>query len=320
MRPRSIRLVNLPSVAPISWFWNPPMPRLSLSRSRLSRLSRCLPPVLLLFSTVGISGAETEKVATGKIVQRSYHFREADKQMKYSLYLPTGYTKDKAFPLVVALHGLGSSDRGIIRYRGFVRHAEKHGYIIVAPMGYNSRGWYGMRGFSSFSRRRGDPKNLGELSEKDVMNVLAIVRKEFHIDNDRIYLMGHSMGGGGTFHLGIKYPKIWAALGPIAPACPRSTKGLKEIPNMPVIVVQGDKDRLVYGTRRWVAAMKRLKMECKYIEVKGGGHVDVAFQHFPQLFEFFNTHTRKTHGKKKATAKPESKPAKPPARDKSDKP
>ena len=46
------------------------------------------------------------------------------------------------------------------------------------------------------------PANLGELSEKDVMNVLALVRKEYSIDDKRIYLIGHSMGGGGTWHLG----------------------------------------------------------------------------------------------------------------------
>ena len=270
---------------------------------------RMLPCAMLLLLQPDNLPAEESQVPLGKIVQRSYEFREAGKKMKYSLYLPKNYTKEKAFPLVVALHGLGSSDRGIIRYPKFTRYAEKHGYIIVAPMGYNSRGWYGMRGKGGGGRR--DPKNLGELSEKDVMNVLAIVRKEFTIDNDRIYLMGHSMGGGGTLHLGIKYPRIWAALAPLAPACPRDTSGLKKIPDMPVIVVQGDRDLLVYGTRRWVAAMKRLKMECKYIEVKGGGHVDVAYRHFPQLFDFFNTHTRKTRKKTGPAAKPKSAAGKP---------
>ncbi len=268
-----------------------------------------LPWTILLVLQTGDLPAEEPKIPVGRIVQRSYDFREAGKKMKYSLYLPRSYTSDKAFPLVVALHGLGSSDRAIIRYPRFTRYAEKHGYIIVAPMGYNSRGWYGMRGRGGGGRR--DPKNLGELSEKDVMNVMAIVRKEFTIDNDRIYLMGHSMGGGGTLHLGIKYPTIWAALAPLAPACPRSTAGLKKIPDMPVIVVQGDKDFLVYGTRRWIAAMKRLKMECKYIEVKGGGHVDVAFRYFPQLFDFFNTHTRKTRKKTGPAASPKSPPEKP---------
>ena len=59
---------------------------------------------------------------------------------------------------------------------------------------------------------REKPAALPELSELDVMNVLAITRRELNVDNRRIYLMGHSIGGGGTWHLGIKYPSIWAGL------------------------------------------------------------------------------------------------------------
>ena len=47
---------------------------------------------------------------------------------------------------MVALHGLGSNPQQIMRYRGLTDLAEKHGYIVAAPMGYNSRGWYGSRG------------------------------------------------------------------------------------------------------------------------------------------------------------------------------
>ena len=58
-----------------------------------------------------------------------------------------------------------------------------------------------------------EPPNLAELSEKDVMNVLAIVRKEFNVDDKRTYLMGHSMGGAGALFLGPKYVDQWAELG-----------------------------------------------------------------------------------------------------------
>ncbi len=235
----------------------------------------------------------------GKILSRTYDFKEAGKPMKYSLYIPTSYNKQKKTPLIVALHGLGSSAAAIMRYPGFTRHAEQHGYLIVAPTGYNSRGWYGSRGKGG--GRESDPENLGELSEKDVMNVLGITRLNFNIDDNRIYLMGHSMGGGGTWHLGSKYPDIWAALGPIAPAAPRDTSRLEKMTHIPVIVIQGDQDRLVRGARRWVDKMKELKMEHEYLEIEGGGHVDVAFRHFPELFAFFNAHP-KTVQQEDATA------------------
>ncbi len=229
------------------------------------------------------------KPKLGVIQLRKYKFEQAKKDMPYSLYVPKGYDKAKKYPLMVALHGLGSSHWQIIRYPGLTRLAEEHGYIVVAPMGYNSSGWYGSRGQSS---RRSNPPNLGELSEKDVMNVLQIVRDEFSIDNKRIYLMGHSMGGGGTWHLGMKYPKIWAGLAPLAPAPPRNINDLVKIKDTPVIVVCGDRDGLVRAARMWVGRMKTLKMNYEYIEVKGGGHIRPAYQKLPEVYAFFEKHAK----------------------------
>jgi len=210
-----------------------------------------------------------------RIQRRTYAFKKAGRDMEYALFVPSNYTANIKFPLIVALHGLGSNPQQIMHYRGLTELAEEHSYIVVAPMGYNERGWYGSRGQSS---QWSNPKNLGELSEKDVMNVLALVRKEFNIADDRIYLMGHSMGGGGTWHLGIKYSDIWAALAPIAPAIRANTDDLEQIKNMPVIVVQGDSDRLVpvEGARRWVAKMKELGMQHVYTRISQMSCLTVA--------------------------------------------
>ena len=67
---------------------------------------------------------------------------------------------------------------------------------------------------------------------------------------------------------------------------------------MPVIVVCGDKDGLVRSARVWVARMKELEMNYKYVEVKGGNHILPAFQKLPDIFDFFNQQT-KTPAKKK---------------------
>ena len=63
-----------------------------------------------------------------------------------------------------------------------------------------------------------DAAKVREVSEKDVMNVLDMIRKEFNVDERRTYLMGHSMGGAGALYLGVKYPSNWAAIAAIAPA------------------------------------------------------------------------------------------------------
>ena len=254
-------------------------------------------------SAFGQLTAESE--SSKRVQDRSYRMEETGADIPYSVYVPTTYDGSKEFPLIVLLHGLGSSANQIIRYRGFTDLAEQNGYIVFAPMGYNNHGWYGSLGTgvskigaNLFKGEGEDPENLGELSEKDVMNVLEMARKEFKIDSNRIFLMGHSMGGGGTLYIGTKYHEIWAGLAPIAPAMYSSTDVLEKAKHIPIIVVHGDQDRLVdvNVSRRWTEKMKELGMDYKYIEVAGGDHVMVAPDNLPAIFEFFK-------GKSKAATK-----------------
>ncbi len=249
-------------------------------------------PLLVLFFAAANLVAQDAGKTQARIQKKTYDFKEAGKEMEYALFVHSKYDKQNKTPLLVALHGLGSNPQQIMRYKGLTDSAEKHGFIVVAPMGYNSSGWYGN---TSPFKKKTEPANLGELSEKDVMNVLDIARKEFNIDENRIYLMGHSMGGGGTWHLGLKYPNLWAGLAPIAPAIFRKADDVAKIKHIPVILIQGDKDNLVpvAGARRWAEAMKKNEMKYEYIEVAGGGHVDIAMQNMPKIFEFFDKHKKK---------------------------
>ena len=245
---------------------------------------------------------ETPAGERGKVVERSYVFEAAHKSMLYALYVPTGYDKAKPAPLVVLLHGLYSNPWQVIHYAGVTQEAEKRGYLVVAPFGYNEGGWYGSRGPGKdfglkINPPPNSPDNLGELSEQDVLNVLALVRKQYAVDPKRIYLMGHSMGGGGTLYLGIKYPGLWAALAPLAPAIYSSPNALAGIRDTPIIVVQGDRDALVKveNTRRWVAEMTELKMDDQYVEIKGGDHIFSICANpemIAKVFDFFDHHTK----------------------------
>jgi poly(3-hydroxybutyrate) depolymerase len=275
---------------------------MSTTRFRLAPLAA----ILVTFLAPAIaSAAEKASAAVGKgtaarVERKSYDFKEAGKEMEYALFVPSSYDKAKKAPLVVALHGLGSNPQQVIRYPGLTDLAEKFGYVVVAPMGYNARGWYGGRVL--LKGKPDDPANISELSEKDVMNVLDIVRKDYAIDPDRVYLMGHSMGGGGTWHLGIKYPDLWAALAPIAPAPVVLPMEATKIKHVPVILIQGAKDALVKveWVRPWAEQMKRLGMTYEYIEEPNGDHLSVAFQNMPKVFDFFEKHKRgKTDAGKK---------------------
>jgi len=265
-----------------------------------SRYPQSLAMLTVLLATLATSALAQGSATTQRIQELSYQFEEAGMAMEYQLYVPTSYDAATPSPLIVLLHGLGSNPGGVIRYQGMTDLAEERGYIVVAPMGYNPRGWYGSRGTGRASERgpaADDPDNLGELSEMDVMNVLELTLEAYNVDRDRVYLAGHSMGGGGTWHIAIKYPDIWAGLGPVAPAIYTSPDALSAITHIPVIVIQGDEDRLVgvEGTRTWVAKMAELGMTHRYIEIPGGDHSRIISRdpdNVKAIFDFFDQHQR----------------------------
>jgi dipeptidyl aminopeptidase/acylaminoacyl peptidase len=63
---------------------------------------------------------------------------------------------------------------------------------------------------------------------------------------------------------------------------------------MPVLVIQGDADTVVpvENTSRWIGAMKARKTTYKYNEVPGGDHDSVIATGMPDVFEFFNAHSK----------------------------
>jgi predicted peptidase len=128
-----------------------------------------------------------------------------------------------------------------------------------------------------------------------VLHVLDLVRKEFNVDERRTYLMGHSMGGAGTFHLAVKYPANWAATASIAPAAfSMQPSSLSAITSMPMMIVHGDMDTAVPVDvgRSWAAAMKERNMTYQYIEVPGGDHGNVIGIGMPDIFAFFARHSK----------------------------
>lgn len=250
--------------------------------------------VVIAGVALGIAAQDAGTSTASRVQMKSYEFKDAGKEMSYALFVPSTYDKEKKTPLVIALHGLGSNPKQMMLYPGLTDQAEKYGFIVAAPMGYNSRGWYG-QAIPKKLANKADPENMPALSEKDVMNVLAIVRTDFTIDDRRIYLMGHSMGGGGTWHLALKHPDIWAALAPIAPAIFQPATDVAKIKHIPVILVQGDADDKVpvAWARAWADEMKKQEMTYEYIEVAKGDHVTVAFRNLPKIFEFFDKHKKK---------------------------
>ena len=251
------------------------------------------------------------KAPDPRVQQRKYHFADTNEELPYALFVSSKVSKDKKAPLIVALHGVFGDGNSLLRGNA-LDLAEDGGYILVGPMGYNPQGWFGspvivMNGGPGKGKGPGaakggppptpEPPNLAELSEKDVMNVLSIMRKEFNVDDKRTYLMGHSMGGAGALFLGPKYVDQWAAVASMAPAAfrmqPESLAPVKD--KMPLLLAHGDADTVVSIDvgRRWAKTASDLKMkDFKYLEIPGADHGTVITQSMPEIFKFFKERSR----------------------------
>ncbi|MBD3173925.1 MAG: prolyl oligopeptidase family serine peptidase [Armatimonadia bacterium] len=102
--------------------------------------------------------------------------------------------RDDPPALVLTLHGASVEGRGQA-----AAYSPKRWANIVAP---TNRRPYGF-----------DWEDWGRL---DALEVLAEAKARYDYDPSRVYLTGHSMGGHGTWHLGVTFPDLFAAIGPSA--------------------------------------------------------------------------------------------------------
>jgi pimeloyl-ACP methyl ester carboxylesterase len=225
-----------------------------------------------------------------RILECTYHFADADADMPYVLFVPSTYMPGRAAPLIVDLHGLNITPLMQMLFDGTTDLAERYGFIVVAPMGYSLSGWWGARA--------GRP---GELSELDAMTVLKLVRERYTIDSDRIYLMGHSMGGAGTYHLGGKYNDIWAGIAPISAAGGiADAVAAERFRSFATLLMHGEKDSIVNvnGSRRAAMLLQGAGAQHLYLEFPGKDHefwIRRGAENMEKVFLFFATVSKRTN-------------------------
>ncbi len=166
------------------------------------------------YADVLVGGEDPYDYARGALV-KAYRSEWDATLQPYALYIPRDYDTTQTpqgWPLVVALHGLGSNHRHMLR-RAFGldnrpgetdEEASRNDVtfpdvpaLVVAPYG------------------RGERMAYDGLGQEDVLRVIADVRRAYKIDPDRISLTGLSMGGGGTWQIGLSHPELFSALAPV---------------------------------------------------------------------------------------------------------
>jgi pimeloyl-ACP methyl ester carboxylesterase len=131
----------------------------------------------------------------GRIV-RGYRSALDGSVQPYALIIPESYDGRRSVRLDLVLHGRGATLNEV----SFIA-AHESATAVPATQDFIQMEVYG-RGNNAY-RWAG---------EADVFEALASVEKRYRIDPARIVLRGFSMGGAGTWHIGLHYPSRWVAM------------------------------------------------------------------------------------------------------------
>jgi predicted peptidase len=205
----------------------------------------------------------------------------------YRIYVPSNHDTNKKLPVMLFLHGSGARGHDNAAQVDGFRWAmkpvkDKLDFIVVLPQCDDNTFW--------------SAQNMTEYT----LAALDQSVKEFNGDPDRIYLIGFSLGGYGTWQIAAANPGKFAALVPVAggvvgkyPINPRDRDAIipsvgdmlespepykeiaKAIGQTPVWVFHGAQDDSVSVefARQIIAALKAEgRTDVKYTEYPNGGH------------------------------------------------
>ena len=229
--------------------------------------------------------------------ERAYFARNDGSPQPYYVALPPDYTPTKKYPLVVFLHGYSTDISKInpwIASPDAVRSAGKRGFILAMPYG----------------RRNSDFVQWGE---DDVLRVRSECLRLFSVDENRVFLLGVSMGAYGAYATGLHAIGNWAAIAAISgrtdfyvwfdikrAALPAWKQVLFDADdprtlelnarNTPILVQHGALDGVVpvEHSRLLAADADKLGLPLRYIEDPYGSHFgNFGAQAMERAFDWF---------------------------------
>lgn len=246
---------------------------------------------------IGSFCAFGQKYSSGPQVL-SFHSVVDGTDQPYGLYLPPNFDETKSYPFVVMLHGAGSNHRLALRrvfgksnFEGendvdaslYFPEWKDVNYIVASPLVRGTMGYQGV-------------------AEKDVWDMVADVKRRFKVDEDRTYLTGLSMGGGGTLWIGLTRPDFWAAIAPVCPAPPQGTEAyLPNATHLPAHFFQGEVDPVVAtaGVNQWVDNFKKTGTHVEYAVYPGVQHDSWVNAYADgYIFKWFENYKRNPNPKK----------------------
>jgi len=190
-------------------------------------------------------------------IKRYAHRSKIDDTLQpYSVFLPESFNPDTQYPLMVFLHGSGVDEQGDII--GVANTFGVLGYPIIAPKA---------RGLSS--DYEGD-------SGEDVFECIEhFISLYPNVRRDRVFLAGFSMGGTGTWRLGMLRPGYFRGLVIISGHVePDILDQIDRLRDENIFIIHGAEDLAVPigDTRKAVEKLQAMQANVEYIELPEAGH------------------------------------------------
>jgi predicted peptidase len=193
-----------------------------------------------------------------------------ERTLTYHLYTPAKpYPEGLKFPLVLVLHDVfGHADAGEYLIEGDM--PVKHPAFIAVPVLPYAKVWSMPQEFpemENFAR-----PYQGQEALPDAIQLVEAMRKQYPIDDKRIYVIGCSEGGFGAFGAALHYPDIFAAAVPVASGW--TAEDARGFAKVPLWVFHGAVDMtfpagLSHGAASYISAYGG---KANYTEVPNMGH------------------------------------------------
>jgi predicted peptidase/lysophospholipase L1-like esterase len=226
--------------------------------------------------------ADTLTIAERKF--SDFQFKEFENNehiLPYRLHEPSAIEKGKKYPLVLFLHGAG--ERGWDNRRQLMRYTtvsfwKDHACYVLAPQ-CPDRPPFGPDGDdvwvqTNFGAQSSHMRDKPSWPLAMVMQLVDefIKKNRDHIDTDRIYITGLSMGGFATWEILQREGNKFAAAVPVCGGA--DLDYASKLTEIPIWVFHGDADNTVpvKRSRDIVAAITAAGGHPKYSELPGVGH------------------------------------------------
>jgi predicted peptidase len=198
-------------------------------------------------------------------------------KLPYRLYVPENYDPQQEYPLLVVLHGAGergndneSQLRNMLLAMFNLKNSPVRNAIILAPQCPAGQQWVD----TPWAKGNYDITKVKESNElAGVVEIVDNLWYEYSIDGDRIYAMGLSMGGFGTWDLLMRHKDVFAAGVPI---CGGGDPSMADaLSDVPIYTFHGSIDTTVpvAGTREMAQALQDVGSTVfTYEELDGMAH------------------------------------------------